>query len=194
MENEQKEENAAVPADSVTPEIILPEVQPPQVILCGKCNKPKAEKPNDESNDKFCQCGRPWFNGKDEKDILAKLEESARIDATVKMSCLYADISVDSYYRYINSHEEFHNRLDLLHERMPLKAQQNVMAAIESGDLALSKWMMEKKNKDFMPTLKVEHTGNIQGETQSELEELSDEFNRRGKELIKKSWQNENSK
>lgn len=89
--------------------------------------------------------GRQWFDGKDEKEVLAKLEQVFAIDGTVKEACSYADISYDSFYRYLKQHEELRNRIDQLRERPILKARQTIVKDLETPSGA--QWYLERKRK-----------------------------------------------
>ena len=106
--------------------------------------------------------GRPWFNGQDTKVVLSKLEQAALIDAPVEEMCFYADISPASYYRFMEKNPKFREKIRLLRERLTLKSRQNIAGRIESGDINLSKWMLERrKPSEFGETLKLDHGGQI---------------------------------
>lgn len=104
----------------------------------------------------YKKVGRKVFDGKDKDTVIAKLEEAARIDAPIDEMCFYADISRDSYYRYIKKNPKFRNRIEQLRQRLPLKSRQNIALAIENQDISLSKWMLERKRPDeFSETINV---------------------------------------
>jgi len=106
--------------------------------------------------------GRPLFDGKDVKDVLAKLEQAALINAPVAEMCFYADISQFQYFRYIEKHPKFRERLNMFRERLALKSRQNIATQIEGGDVGLSKWMLERTKPDeYGETLKLDHGGQI---------------------------------
>ena len=109
--------------------------------------------------------GRKLFDGKDPKDVLAKLEQAALIDAPVEEMCYYADISADAYYRYLKTHPKFRDKIQSLRERLSLKSRQNIASQIDIGDISLSKWMLErKKPNEFAEKIKLEHTGSVSGD------------------------------
>lgn len=106
--------------------------------------------------------GRPLFDGKDTKDVISKLEQAALIDATVEEMCFYADISVAAYYRYIEVNPKFREKITALRERLTLKSRQNIATRIESGDISLSKWHMERKKPDeYGERINLNHSGEI---------------------------------
>jgi hypothetical protein len=115
--------------------------------------------------------GRPWFNGKDTREVLAKLEQSAAIASTVKEACYYAEISEDSYYRYMDKHPKFRDKIALMRERPILRARQNLIGAVERGDLGISKWFMERsKPNEYAETIKHQHSGQIDTTAQITLD------------------------
>ena len=89
--------------------------------------------------------GRKWFDGKDEKEVMAKFEEATAIDASIEECLYYADISRDSYYRYIKSHPDFAIKLARLREKPVLKARQTIVKGLEESDNA--KWYLARKKK-----------------------------------------------
>jgi len=134
--------------------------------------------------------GRKLFDGKDINIVLTKLEDAARIDASVGEMCFYADISVQAYYRYIEKNPKFGERIKLLRERLLLKSRQNIAVNIDNGDVSLSKWLLErKKSEEFGEKVKLEHSGEINGNNDSvhpEDEELRVEFKQKLLENIRK--------
>jgi len=105
--------------------------------------------------------GRKFFDGKDEKTIIAKLEQAAALDADIPEMCFYADISRDSYYRYINSHEEFRNRIEALRQKPCLAARQAVVSKLGESYTNAMDYLARKKKKEFSPKQEVEHSGEI---------------------------------
>lgn len=130
--------------------------------------------------------GRKLFDGKDPKEVMAKLEEAARIDASQEEMCFYADISVRALDRFLEKRPNFAERLAKLRERLPLKARQNISVQVEAGDIPLSKWTLEhKKPHEFGEKLSLQHSGTIA----TEDDELVKEFEQKVQERIKKRWQ-----
>jgi hypothetical protein len=91
---------------------------------CRRCRHPKTE----------CSCGRPVFDGKDEKQVVAKLEEAYSIGATDREACYYADISRDMLWGYCKRNPEFFERRKLLKAKVPLLARKVVMEAITGNE------------------------------------------------------------
>ena len=101
-------------------------------------------------------------------EVVSKLEEAASVDASIAQTCYYAGISRDTYYRWMEENPKLSDRLDDLRQRRPLKANQNITAAIESGDIGLSKWELEKKQPEqYGEKLKIEHSGAIGADVDS---------------------------
>lgn len=93
--------------------------------------------------------GRKTFDGKDEKDVIAKLEMTAALDASVEEMCYYADISRDSFYRYLKKHPEFRDKLDKLRQKPVLKARQTVMKRLEESYSNAMDYLKRKRKEEF---------------------------------------------
>lgn len=100
--------------------------------------------------------GRKWFDGKDEKAIIAKLEECTALDASIDECVFYADISRDSYYRYINAHPDFATRLDGLRNRPVLLARQTAIGKIKDSYQNAMDYLSRKRKAEFTPKTEVD--------------------------------------
>jgi hypothetical protein len=89
------------------------------------------------------------------------IRNAAAIGANIKETCLLLGISLQTYYNWKENEPAFFEEIELQKQRMPLKAKQNIAAKIEAGDIDLSRWLLEKKDPEFRPTSKVEHTGSL---------------------------------
>ena len=124
---------------------------------------------------RYKNVGRKLFDGKNKKEVLAKLEEAALIDAPVKEMCFYADISEDSYYRYINKNPEFRERIESLRQRLTLRSRQNIASQIETGNISLSQWMLERKrSKEFGETLNLRNDDEGSPDEKADAEALEE--------------------
>lgn len=94
------------------------------------------------------QTGRQLFDGKDVKTVVAKLAYASAIGATIKEACAFAGISRDSYYRCVNKHTEFRNKLEQLSYIPVLQARINIFKSLMAGDLKMSMWYLERKRRD----------------------------------------------
>lgn len=81
-------------------------------------------------------------------EVLQKLEYGFMRGMTDVEACLYADISKSTLYEYCNKNPEFAERKEELKKQPSVKAKLNVVNAIELGDVDLSKWYLERRNKD----------------------------------------------
>lgn len=117
--------------------------------------------------------GRPLFDGKDEGQIVAKLEYAWSLGCTDLEACLLADISKDTLYRYQREHPDFCERKERLKENMVLKARESVAKHLdESGELAI-KYLERKKKDEF--SLRSELTGADGGPVEvKEIKQLDD--------------------
>ena len=107
------------------------------------------------------------------QEVIAKLEYGFMKGLTDLECCLYADISKDALYDYCNKYPEFSDRKEELKKNPSVKAKLNVTEAIEQGDVDLSKWYLERKNKDEF-SLKQEIKAEVQDSITINIE-LSDD-------------------
>lgn len=104
--------------------------------------------------------GRPLFDGKDEAEVVRKLEEAFALGCTNLEACLYADISKSTFYAYMEKRPDFQDRIDLLRERPILQARNSVIQAMRSdGNLAL-KFLERKRKAEFSTQQQIDHTTN----------------------------------
>lgn len=102
--------------------------------------------------------GRPWFNGRDELDVLRKLEQAFAIGCTNREACIYSDITEAMYYNYVKEHDGLAEKFALLKDRPTLKARTTLVASL--GDPEHAKWYLKhKKNDEFSE--KVVNDGNV---------------------------------
>lgn len=116
--------------------------------ICARCWKKK----------KRCKCGRP---SKLSEDVVRKLLEAFAVDANVTQACSYAEITRETYYQWIKKHPELSDRIEVIRERLPLKAKENIAKAIHGGSIDDSWQLLGKRDKDYTEKVQVEHTGEI---------------------------------
>ncbi len=115
------------------------------------------------------------------ENTIRKLEEAFSIDASVKEACYYADISTDTYYRWIKEFPELSYKLERLREKPVLKARQTVVKSLEQPDYAF-KYLEKKKKDEFGNSASIEIKDRTELEKHKEalkllLEEATKEVN-----------------
>jgi len=119
--------------------------------------------------------GRPT---KMTEDTVSKLEHAFSIGADVSAACLYADITRDTYYRYIKDNKQLSDRFEQLREKPVLKAYQTIAKDLDKTETA--KWFLERKRKhEFSTRVENDLTSN-----DKELSALTDERKQEVDELI----------
>lgn len=78
---------------------------------------------------------------------LQKLEEGFSMWFTDEEASLYANISPSTLYNYGHKFPDFLERKELLKRTLSLQAKRNIMKQIQKGDVKISMWWLEKKNK-----------------------------------------------
>jgi hypothetical protein len=111
----------------------------------------------------------PIFDGVADDLIIAKLEQAFAYDCTVLEACSYANISKDTFYRYIKEHPEFSDRIEQLREMPVLQARQSVVSALASNPELALKYLERKKRKEFATRTEAEQ------KTVTEFDDMSDE-------------------
>lgn len=125
------------------------------------------------------------------EDTIRKLEEAFAIDASVKEACYYADISTDTYYRWIKEFPELSDKLERLREKPVLKARQTVVKSLDNPDYAF-KYLERKKKDEFSP--RHELTGKdgnpIETSYEVKLNEIRNEYGNKGDKCSKGARKN----
>ena len=100
--------------------------------------------------------GRPLFDGKEESEVVRKLEEAFALGCTNLEACLYADISKSTFYEYLKKNPDFQDRADILRERPILQARNSVIQHMKrDGNLAL-KFLERKAKAEFSTKIEVD--------------------------------------
>ena len=89
--------------------------------------------------------GRPT---KFTEETRKKIEEATALDASIEEVCYYADISKDTYYRWLKENPEFSDRLDTLRQRPILKARKTIDDALGDPSFAF-RYLEKKRRKEF---------------------------------------------
>lgn len=102
------------------------------------------------------KAGRPT---KINQETVRKLEMTASLDCTISEMCFYADISRDTYYRWMKENKELSDRLTALRNRPILKARQEVINGLEGNPEFALKYLERKLPDEFGTKQKLEHLG-----------------------------------
>jgi len=125
------------------------------------------------------------------EDTIRKLEEAFSIDASVKEACYYADISTDTFYRWIKKYPKLSYKLERLREKPVLKARQTVVRSLDNPDYAF-KYLERKKKDEFSP--RQELTGKdgnpIETSYEIKLNEIRNEYGNEGSKCTKGTRKN----
>lgn len=78
-------------------------------------------------------------------EVLRKLEEGAALDCTIGEMALWADISRQTLYNWLEHDPDLKERLDKLREKPMLKARNTIIKNLDTVETA--KWYAERKSK-----------------------------------------------
>ena len=87
---------------------------------------------------------------------IEKLEEGFSYGFTDAEACLHAGIHKDTLYKYCKDHPEFSDRKEALKKQPNMLAKRNVSDKLTDGDVNTSKWQLERKDPDYVPSQKNE--------------------------------------
>ena len=105
--------------------------------------------------------------------VVSKLEYGFMKGLNITECCHYADISRNCFYEYLEKNPDFKDRIEELKSNPSTRAKLNVVEAIENGDTDLSKWWLERKNKDEFST-KQEVSADVKGDIEISIELVDD--------------------
>ncbi len=103
---------------------------------CEGCKRPKTR----------CKCGRQTVITPQALDRLCTAFSYAFTD---EEACAYAGISASSLYRYCDKNPRFRQRKEGLKMWPTIHAKMHIGDAIDSGNLKLSRWWLERKDPEF---------------------------------------------
>jgi len=83
--------------------------------------------------------------------VLQLLEDAFANDATDEQACFLAGISTSSLYNYQEENKGYLERKAALRGMIKYKAKLNIKGKIDGGDIEVSKWYAERRDKDFKP-------------------------------------------
>jgi len=107
------------------------------------------------------QCEEPQKMGRHSKmtrHMIEKLEKCFSNSFTDDEAVLYCNIDKETLYTYCDKYPAFSIKKEELKKKPNLKAKQNIISGINSGDKIDSKWWLERKAKDEF-SIRQETTG-----------------------------------
>jgi hypothetical protein len=87
--------------------------------------------------------------------VIRKLEEAFSIGASISEACMYANISRDTYYRWIANNKAVQERFEALLEKPILTARQSVVGALKTNPKLALKYLERKRKKEFSPRMEM---------------------------------------
>lgn len=86
--------------------------------------------------------GRPKATSK--PDVVSLLVSAFRDGMTVRQACIQSGISHEAYYQRKRTDTDFADKMYYAQQSATLAAKRNVIKAIESGDVKVSQWWLER--------------------------------------------------
>lgn len=88
-----------------------------------------------------------------EVDVIIKLEAAFNNGYNITEACHYAGISRDTYYAWLESVDEFSDKMDHAQLMLHRKAKEIIALAINEGDANLAFRYLQARDPDFKPKL-----------------------------------------
>lgn len=104
----------------------------------------------------MANAGRKWFDGKDEKEVIAKCKEVWAIDGTDEEASYYAEISPFSISRYLTAHPELDEIRKRLKQRPILKARRTVNEKMSESYQNAMDYLKRKRKSEFGDETKID--------------------------------------
>jgi len=111
---------------------------------------------------------KPKINEK----IVTKLEYAASIDCTVSEMCFHADISRQTYYRWIKEDKKLSDRLEALRSKPVLTAREAVTKGVKDNPEFALKYLERKKSAEFGPKQKLEVDAKVKHNVHTEIVDI----------------------
>lgn len=101
--------------------------------------------------------GRPT---KLEPEVVTKLTAAFANGFTVEQACQYAEISKQTYYRWLEEHPQFNDDMENARNMLGLQARKVVADRINAKDVQTAKWWLEKRDPEFSAKAEIIHKVN----------------------------------
>lgn len=92
------------------------------------------------------------------ESVLDKLEEVFALGGTDEEACLFANIAVDTLYKYQRENPEYIKRKEELKETPILKARRTVIDSLDKPEMAF-RFLERKRKKEFGPNVDMTSDG-----------------------------------
>lgn len=91
-------------------------------------------------------------------EVVTKLKEAFAIDCNITEACYYAQISRETYYRWVKQNPELYDEFRFMKQALPLKAKHNIAQRIHAGSVEDSwRYLERRQSKRYAENLKTEH-------------------------------------
>lgn len=93
--------------------------------------------------------------------VVTKLKAAFANSFTVDQACLYAGITKETFYQWLDKRPEFTDQMTKAREAPTMKAKEVVVDSVRNGDVSSAKWWLERKAPEEFSTNDKRPTVNI---------------------------------
>ena len=123
--------------------------------IISKIDMKKKRKQGRPSNKELSKTG-PKTDWKMTENTIRKLEAAFAIDCSVLEACAFADISHDTYYRWVKQNPKLSDKFERLKHNPILRAKDAVFQGLKNNPELALRYLKSKLPKEFGDTLQVE--------------------------------------
>ena len=94
-------------------------------------------------------------------ETINKMKEAFAIDASIEEACFYAEISIQTYYNWIDKNPDLLEEFNRLRQRPVLAERREVVAGLQGDKHFSFAYLKSKRKKEFSEIVGVEHSGGL---------------------------------
>jgi hypothetical protein len=80
---------------------------------------------------------------------IGKLIEAFNSDYTIEQACRFANISRDTYYEWIKTHDGFGDRMEDAQTKLLQKAGEIIALSLSDGDANTARWLKDRRDPRY---------------------------------------------
>lgn len=107
-------------------------------------------------------------------EVVTKLESAFHNGFNVGEACQYSGISKPTFYRWLEAHDWFRDKMDDARGQLNRKAKAVLKEAIEAGDINTVRWYLDRRDPDYKAKGEIDLNHGLK-DTRSKIKEFLDD-------------------